>query len=702
MLPRPLPQGQRLDLVSFLAQDPLPASISQIASEIQFLRECPQVTTNKRKAKMVRPAFESDNSGESAALSSFGVPLSTTSNRNGRVNRWGTRVNDANGQYPGLGKMIVTMLSLYLITLIVALDRTILSTAIPAITNEFNTLEDIGWYASAYLLTSCATQLVFGKIYKFYNYKWVLMIAVIIFEVGSAVCGSASSSKVFIFGRAIAGLGSSGILNGAIIILNETVPLHRRPIFMSLLWCMFAIATVCGPLIGGVFTEKATWRWCFYINLPVGGAAVFILLFVVEGKSRENTDTFLQKLRRMDPIGTLVFFAGIVCILLALQFGGNLYSLGDTRSILLFILGGILLITFVTIQFTSGDDATVPIRIIKQRSVASVAWFSFLNSCSFYLVVYYIPIWFQAVQGLDAFGSGLHTLPLVLALVFATLFAAIFQRSIGYYVPMIVVSSIIAPVGAGLLTTLQVNSGPKEWMSWPVVFGSGLGLGIQQISLAVQASLPDDDISIGLALIPFFQTLGDTIFVTIGQAIFSHELVKNLSALNLPSLPTSLILHTGATELRTLIPAQYLPEVLLAYNAAIMKVFLLAIITSALTVFTGLTLEWKNVNQVKKNFEVTRRSIYQYHGEGDCPFPLYDASSSEHVQLGLVDTQSKPIMETKLGSDLQKQLETIREEREKSSSAETNPHVIKASTYTKTTTVVDVSEKNEDEIEVVG
>ncbi|TGO65125.1 hypothetical protein BELL_1020g00020 [Botrytis elliptica] len=702
MLPRPLPQGQRLDLVSFLAQDPLPASISQIASEIQFLRECPQVTTNKRKAKMVRPAFESDNSGESAALSSFGVPLSTTSNRNGRVNRWGTRVNDANGQYPGLGKMIVTMLSLYLITLIVALDRTILSTAIPAITNEFNTLEDIGWYASAYLLTSCATQLVFGKIYKFYNYKWVLMIAVIIFEVGSAVCGSASSSKVFIFGRAIAGLGSSGILNGAIIILNETVPLHRRPIFMSLLWCMFAIATVCGPLIGGVFTEKATWRWCFYINLPVGGAAVFILLFVVEGKSRENTDTFLQKLRRMDPIGTLVFFAGIVCILLALQFGGNLYSLGDTRSILLFILGGILLITFVTIQFTSGDDATVPIRIIKQRSVASVAWFSFLNSCSFYLVVYYIPIWFQAVQGLDAFGSGLHTLPLVLALVFATLFAAIFQRSIGYYVPMIIVSSIIAPVGAGLLTTLQVNSGPKEWMSWPVVFGSGLGLGIQQISLAVQASLPDDDISIGLALIPFFQTLGDTIFVTIGQAIFSHELVKNLSALNLPSLPTSLILHTGATELRTLIPAQYLPEVLLAYNAAIMKVFLLAIITSALTIFTGLTLEWKNVNQVKKNFEVTRRSIYQYHGEGDCPFPLYDASSSEHVQLGLVDTQSKPIMETKLGSDLQKQLETIREEREKSSSAETNPHVIKTSTDTKTTTVVEVSEKNEDEIEVVG
>ncbi|KAF7904714.1 hypothetical protein EAF00_002048 [Botryotinia globosa] len=701
MLSRPSPQGQRLDLISFLAQDPLPASISHIASEIQFLRECPQVATNKRKAKMVRPAIESDNSGESAAVSSFGVPLSTTSNRNGRINRWGTRVDDANGQYPGLGKLIVTMLSLYLITMIVALDRTILSTAIPAITNEFNTLEDIGWYASAYLVTSCAAQMVCGKIYKFYNYKWVLMIAVVIFEAGSAVCGFASNSKVFIVGRAIAGLGSSGILNGAILILNETVPLHRRPIFMSLSWCVFAIATVCGPLIGGIFTEKATWRWCFYINLPVGGAAAFILFFVVKGKSGENTDTFLQKLRRMDPIGTLVFIAGIISILLALQYGDDHYSLGDTRSILLFILGAILLITFVTIQFTSGDDATVPTRVIRQRSVASVAWFSLFNSCSFYLVVYYIPIWFQAVQGLDAFDSGLHTVPLVLALVFATLFAAIFQRSIGYYVPMIIVSSIVAPVGAGLLTTLQVNSGPKEWMSWPVVFGSGLGLGIQQISLAVQECLPDNDLPIGLALIPFFQSLGDTIFVSVGQAIFSHELVKNLSALNLPSLPTSLILHTGATELRTLIPAQYLSEVLTAYNAAIMKVFFVAIITSALTIFTGLTLEWKNVNKVKKNFEVTRRSIYQYHGEGDCPFPLYDSGSSEHVQPGHVDTQSKPFMETKLGSDLQQQLETIREEREKSSSAETTSHVNKTSTYTKTT-VVGAPDKNEDEIKIVG
>ncbi|TGO07259.1 hypothetical protein BTUL_0301g00070 [Botrytis tulipae] len=693
MLSRPSPRGQRLDLISFLAQDPLPASISHIASEIQFLIECPQVTTDKRKAKMVRPAIESDNSGESAAVSSFGVPLSTTSNRNGRVNRWGTRVDDANGQYPGLGKMIVTMLSLYLITLIVALDRTILSTVIPAITNEFNTLEDVGWYASAYLLTSCATQMVFGKIYKFYNYKWVLMIAVVIFEAGSAVCGFALSSKVFIVGRAI--------VNGAILILNETVPLHRRPIFMSLLWCMFAIATVCGPLIGGVFTEKATWRWCFYVNLPVGGAAAFILFLVVKGKSRGNTDTFLQKLRRMDPIGTLVFIAGIVSILLAMQYGGDHYSLGDTRSILLFILGGILLIIFVTIQLTSGDDATVPIRIIKQRSVASVAWFSLFNSCSFYLVVYYIPIWFQAVQGLDAFDSGLHTLPLVLALVFATLFAVIFQRSIDYYVPMIIVSSIIAPVGAGLFTTLQVNSGPKEWMSWPVIFGSGLGLGIQQISLAVQECLLDDDVPVGLALIPFFQSLGDTIFVSVGQAVFSHELVKNLSALNLPSLPTSLILHTGATELRALVPAKHLPEVLSAYNAAIMKVFFVAIITSALTIFTGLTLEWKNVNKVKKNFEVTRRSIYQYHGEGDCPFPLYDSGSSEHVQPGHVDTQSKPFMETKLGSDLQQQLETIREEREKSSSAETTSHVNKTSTDTKTT-VVGAPDKNEDEIKIVG
>ncbi|ESZ96100.1 putative aflatoxin efflux pump AFLT [Sclerotinia borealis F-4128] len=674
MFPDQESQNEELDLISFLAQEPLPAQIFQIALDIRMLREYFPELANEKKTKMVGVAIES-NSAQTTATSSFGIPLST-SIRNGRLTRWGTRKNNAEEEkQPGWRKLSVIMLSLYLCMVVVSLDRTILGTAIPTITNEFHSLEDVGWYASAYLLTSCATQLIFGKIYKFYNYKWVLMVAIFIFEIGSAICGSAPNSKVFIVGRAIAGLGSAGIFNGVLLIMTDNVPLHRRPVFMGLFGGIIAVANVCGPLLGGVFTTKVNWRWCFYINLPVGGMVAFILFFIVKGSPSKNTDTFRQKLQKMDRFGTLVFIPGIISILLALQWGGNTYNWGNARIIVLFILGGILLTLFVIIQFKAGENATVPIRIIKQRSIASGVWFSFFNPGSMYILIYYLPIWFQAIQGLDAISSGLHTIPLVLALVLSNLLAGIFTKTTGYYVPMVIASSVVATIGAGFFTTLRIDSGPAQWIGWQVLIGWGLGLGMQQANLAVQACLPDGDTSTGLALMFFAQGLGGTIFVTVGQIIFSHQLVKNLSALNLPSLPASLILHTGATELRKLVPAQYLQEVLVAYNAAITTTFLVAIITSAVTIFAGLTMEWKNIKKVKRNPQITSPSA-SHGGSGsdeECPDLARYTEEVEGVQGGVTDTNA--------GSsnmlDLQQQLETIREEREKSSSADTSPNATK-------------------------
>lgn len=408
----------------------------------------------------------------------------------------------------------------------------------------------------------------------------------------------------------------------------------------------------------------------------------------------------------MDPIGTLVFIPGIISVLLALQWGGNKYNWGNARIILLLILGGILLIIFVIIQFKSGENATVPIRIIKQQSIASAVWFSFFDPGSMYILIYYLPIWFQAVQGLDAIDSGLHTLPLVLAMVLANIFAAMFTRVTSYYVPMIIASSIIAPVGAGLLTTLRVDSESREWMGWQAIIGWGLGLGMQQATLAVQVCLPDDDISTGLALLYFAQSLGGTIFVTIGQIIFSHELVKNVSALDLPFIPSSLILHTGATELRNLVPTQYIQEFLVAYNAAITKVFITAIVTSALTILAGFTMEWKNIKKAKSDREATRTSA-RIHGLGSdeershlgryAGDPMCEhLGSVDHNGNAIIDVNSNPA-----SADLQQQLETIREEREKSSSAETSPIVTKTSDATETETAV-VSEKHDDEIKIVG
>ena len=173
-----------------------------------------------------------------------------------------TETRESQIEYPSGPKVMIIMASLYFAMFLVALDRTIIATAIPRITDTFNSIDDIGWYGSAYLLTACGFILIYGRIYTFYSTKWVFLSGIFLFEVGSAVCGAAPTSNALIVGRAIAGFGSSGIMTGAITIMINTVPLHKRPMYQGLFGAVFGVASVAGPLLGGVFTDsKATWRW---------------------------------------------------------------------------------------------------------------------------------------------------------------------------------------------------------------------------------------------------------------------------------------------------------------------------------------------------------------------------------------------------------------------------------------------------------
>lgn len=188
-------------------------------------------------------------------------------------------------EYPPFATVLVIMVALYLALFFVSLvefpiyncsyqaveltvgqDRTIIATAIPRMTDTFHSLDDIGWYGSAYMITGCAFQLLYGRIYTFYSPKWVFLSAIGLFELGSLICGAAPSSAVFIIGRAIAGLGSCGIFSGTIMITVYIIPLRKRPVYQSFSGLTFGVASVVGPLLGGVFTDNATWRWCFYIK----------------------------------------------------------------------------------------------------------------------------------------------------------------------------------------------------------------------------------------------------------------------------------------------------------------------------------------------------------------------------------------------------------------------------------------------------
>ena len=224
----------------------------------------------------------------------------------------------------------------------------------------------------------CAFQLFFGKLYVYFSIKAVFLASVTLFEIGSAICGAAPNSIAFIVGRAVKGIGAAGIFSGTVVVLVYAVPLHRRPLYQGLFGAVFGIASVAGPLLGGVFTSAVSWRWCFYINLPLGAVSMMVIFLLLKVQDRETTNKSLgYKLRQLDGLGTAAFVPGSVCVLLALQWGGVDYAWGSWRIVLLLVLGVLLWVVFVVVQVVYPMTATVPLRIAMNRSIAAGFWVSF-------------------------------------------------------------------------------------------------------------------------------------------------------------------------------------------------------------------------------------------------------------------------------------------------------------------------------------
>ena len=337
-----------------------------------------------------------------------------------------------------------------------------------------------------------------------------------------------------------------------------------------------------------------------YINLPIGAVAfgVIVLFFHSPPRKSEAKVPFTVRLQQFDIYGTCVFLPDIVCLLLALQWGGSKYPWSDGRIIALLVMFGVLTITFVGIQFWKKDNATIPPRLLTQRSVAGSVWFSFCLGGSFFVLIYWLPIWFQAIKGTTAEKSGIDTLPMIIALVVANIVSGVGTTKIGYYVPFFWAATILQPVGLGLLTTFEPNTNHSKWIGYQVLYGFGVGFGMQQSVICAQTVLPLHDVPVGTAMMFFFQTLGGALMISVGQNVFDNELIKGITS-NVPGVNPQQIVNVGATNLQSVIPARFLTKVLQVYNDSLTTTWYVAVAMASMGVFGTVWIEWKSVKAKK-------------------------------------------------------------------------------------------------------
>lgn len=352
-------------------------------------------------------------------------------------------------------------------------------------------------------MTNGGFQTTWGKAYKYFPLKFAFLASVFVFELGSLICAVAPNSTTLIVGRAFNGLGAAGIGTGAYTIIAFVAEPQRRAMFTGIIGISYGIASVVGPLVGGVFADKVTWRWCFWINLPIGGlaAAIIFFFFHTPSSAKPVSATFLEKLLQMDLIGAFMMMGALISYLLALQYGGQ-DKPWDTSVVIGLLVGFvIILIVFAAWQLFQGDRAMLPPRLLAVRAILVSALFTFFFSGSFFLTIYYLPIYFQSVDGANPIMSGVMNLPLILSVTIAMILSGIFIGKTGLAVPTQVIGTAVTIIGAGLIYTLNANTSTGKWIGYQILGGVGWGLAFQTPIIIAQGAASAEDMSSTTAIV---------------------------------------------------------------------------------------------------------------------------------------------------------------------------------------------------------
>ncbi|GIZ43739.1 hypothetical protein CKM354_000695600 [Cercospora kikuchii] len=479
-------------------------------------------------------------------------------------------------------KWVLVVISLCSATFLWGLDGTITADIQATFVREFQSIDKLAYCSVAFFLGAAAVVLTWGQVLGQFNCKWIFILCVVLFEIGNVLCGAAPDINVLIAGRAITGVGGSGMYVGVLTLLSMSTTEKERALYMAFPALTWGTGTVLGPIIGGAFAESsATWRWGFYINICVAGLFAPVYLFLVPSKDPQPNAYWKTRLYNIDFVGTTLLVGSTTSLILAICFGGLTFPWTSGSMITLWVVAGASLLIFAVQQGTgfAARQVVFPVRMMKDLRVVII----FINECcsatACFLPIYFIPLYFQYIQNETALEAGVRLLPLVFLMVGTVLLCGAVVTATGKWIPWFFYGGALVVVGGALLYTVDETTSTAKLYGYTVILGSGAGAYIQMPFNACQMLVDPSLIPAATGLITWGQLAAPAITLSIANAIFLNQAKDALTAILSANAPV-LEIVSGASK-------QYLIDLDEATRQAAIHAIVRALAQNYVLVFVG-------------------------------------------------------------------------------------------------------------------
>lgn len=465
------------------------------------------------------------------------------------------------------------LLALMLTMLLAALDQTIVSTALPRIIRDLNGFDRYTWVVTAYLLAETTVIPIVGKLSDLFGRKWFLVGGVVVFLIGSALSGISQTMNQLILFRGLQGIGAGFIFALIFTLIGDIFTPAERARWQGLFSGVFALASVIGPTLGGWITDNTTWRWVFYVNIPLGVLALFLLVFKLPTNIslRSTRFTGMAAVRRIDFAGAVTAAIATVSLLLGLTWGGQTYPWVSVQVIGTLALSAVLFVAFYFVE-RRANEPLLPLDLFRNQIFSTGALLSLLVGVALYAIVIYLPLFIQGVLGQSATNSGVLITPLTLTMAVGSALVGQLIYKIGRYQFLSIIGAVIMALGVFLLAQMNASTGLGEVTRNMIVVGVGLGMLQPVLTLAVQNAIPSTRLGVGTSAVTYLRTMGQTLGTAIIGAIVNNTITADLAA-RLPAgaqqLPPQLL--TAATNQRVLTDPQYRATITQAATQAAVK-----------------------------------------------------------------------------------------------------------------------------------